>query len=303
MPFRNYMSKEEMASVISALEQALYMHEQWTNHLYSSLICRLPPDERDLVEAPHHRCPFGQWYYAHVKLAGPLSQHPGFVALSAEYEQLHRIAARMLITSQVSAKSITVREYDGFVNTMGRLRSEILDLKHEFDEALTNLDPLTGAMSRIGMFTKLRTEQQMVKRNLHPCTIAMMDLDLFKDVNDQYGHQVGDIVLTETVRYAMTHLRPYDEFFRYGGEEFLLCAPGTNLETGYDVIERLCEGLAATPIDVGDGRMLRVTASFGVTLLDPDVPVEESIARADQALYKAKASGRNQARMWDPSIA
>lgn len=101
----------------------------------------------------------------------------------------------------------------------------------------------------------------------------------------------------------MTHLRPYDEFFRYGGEEFLLCAPGTDMETEYDAVERLCEGLAATPIDVGEGQVLRMTASFGVTLLDPDVPVEESITRADQALYKAKASGRNQARIWAPSIA
>lgn len=303
MPFRNYMSKEEMASAISALEQALYMHEQWCNHLYCSLICRLPPDERDLSEAPHRRCPFGQWYYACAKLTPTLSQHPGFVALSSEHEQLHRIGAHMLITSQVGTEPISVRDYDSFVNAMSRMRGEIIDLRHEFEEALTNLDPLTGATSRIGMLTKLRTEQQMVKRDLHPCTIAMMDLDLFKDVNDRYGHQVGDIVLTETVRYVMTHLRPYDEFFRYGGEEFLLCAPGTDMETGYDAVERLCEGLAATPIDVGEGQVLRMTASFGVTLLDPDVPVEESITRADQALYKAKTSGRNQARIWDPSIA
>lgn len=303
MPFRNYMSKEEMASAISALEQALYMHEQWCNHLYCSLICRLPPDERDLAEAPHRRCPFGQWYYACVKLTPILSQHPGFVALASEHEQLHRIGAQMLITSQVGTEPISVRDYDSFVNATSRMRGEILDLRHEFEEALTNIDPLTGATSRIGMLTRLRTEQQMVKRDLHPCTIAMMDLDLFKDVNDRYGHQVGDIVLTKTVRYVMTHLRPYDVFFRYGGEEFLLCAPGTDMETGYDAVERLCEGLAATPIDVGEGQVLRITASFGVTLLDPDVPVEESITRADQALYKAKASGRNQARIWDPSIA
>jgi len=101
----------------------------------------------------------------------------------------------------------------------------------------------------------------------------------------------------------MTHLRPYDEFFRYGGEEFLLCIPGMNLETGHDAVERVREGLAAITIDVGGGRTVSVTASFGVTLLDADVPVEESISRADKALYRAKAAGRNQALLWDPSMA
>lgn len=268
--------------------------------VYSSLICRLPPDERDLSDSPHRRCPFGQWYYAQQDTN--LSQHPGFVAVASEHEQLHQMAARMLVASLVN-EPIPVRDYEGFVNAATRMRAEMLGLRNELENRIANLDPLTGATSRIGMLTRLRAQQEMVKRDRDSCTIAMMDLDLFKSVNDGYGHQAGDIVLVETVRYMMTHLRPYDEFFRYGGEEFLFCAPGTDLEAGRQAVERLRDGLAAMPIDVGDGRVLRISASFGVTLLDPDVPVEESISRADQALYQAKAAGRNQTRIWDPSIA
>ena len=129
-----------------------------------------------------------------------------------------------------------------------------------------------------------------------------ISLDDCKAVNDAFGHQAGDTVLVEAVRYVLTHLRPYDEFFRYGGEEFLLCISGMNLETGHDAVERVREGLATIAIDVGGGRTVSVTASFGVTLLDADVPVEESIARADQALYRAKDAGRNRTRLWDATM-
>jgi len=299
MPFGAYLSKDDMTAAISALDQALYMHEQWCNGVYCSLICRLPADERDLGELPHRRCPFGQWYYAQQDTA--LGQHPGFLAVATEHEQLHRIGANLLTLSH-AGEPISVRDYDSFVNSMTRLRAEVAGLRHELEDGVTNRDPLTGAASRIGMLTKLRVQQQMVKRELQACTIAMMDLDLFKTVNDTYGHQAGDVVLVEVVRYVLTHLRPYDEFFRYGGEEFLLNIPGMNAQDGYATIERVRHGLEALAIDIGGGHAVSVTASFGMTLLDADVPVEESIARADLALYRAKGAGRNQTELWDPSM-
>lgn len=293
------MSKDEMTSAVAALDQALYVHEKWSESVYCSLICQLAPDERDLADNPHLRCPFGQWYYAQQD--SNLSKHPGFVAVEFEHVQLHRLAA-MLLTASHGGSTISVRDYESFVSAMTRMRTEIISLRHEIVDGLTNLDPLTGATSRIGMLTKLRTQQELVKRELQSCTIAMMDLDHFKDVNDNHGHQAGDSVLVETVHWVLKNLRPYDELFRYGGEEFLLCEPETDLDAGHETIERLRTGIAALPITVNDGPPLRLTASFGITLLDQDVPVEESIARADRALYRAKAAGRNQTHIWDPSL-
>jgi diguanylate cyclase (GGDEF)-like protein len=297
MPFERHISRVEMSAAIAALEQAAYLHEQWSNAVYASLVCRLPPDERDLADEPHRRCPFGQWYYAQQNTH--LSAHAGFVAVSTEHEDLHRRAARLLRLSQ-AGEPIPVREYDAYVNAMSRLRSEIASLRHELSAALTTRDPLTGAASRLAMLSDLRIQQELVKRDVQPCTIAMMDLDLFKDVNDRYGHQAGDLVLTETVRHVLGRLRPYDELYRYGGEEFLVCTPGSDLATGLAAVERLREEIAGMTVDVGDGTPIRLTASFGVTLLDADVPVEESIARADKALYDAKSAGRNQSCVWRP---
>lgn len=130
----------------------------------------------------------------------------------------------------------------------------------------------------------------------------MMDLDRFKATNDLYGHAAGDRVLAETAKYLITHLRPYDKVFRYGGEEFLLCLPYIELAHGYDRVQSLSEGLAALEIDIGQGEPIRTSASFGVTLLDPAVPVEVAIDRADKAMYAAKAAGRNCVRVWESAM-
>lgn len=100
----------------------------------------------------------------------------------------------------------------------------------------------------------------------------------------------------------MAQLRPYDMLFRYGGEEFLICTPDADLKSGYEAVERLRDGLAAIPFETDSGSSFQVTASFGVTLLDPDVSVEQSIARADKALLAAKSAGRNRVVVWDPSM-
>jgi diguanylate cyclase (GGDEF)-like protein len=130
-----------------------------------------------------------------------------------------------------------------------------------------------------------------------------MDIDQLKQINDTHGHPVGDSVLAGTIRYLNDHLRPYDKIYRYGGDEFLIALSGADLATGQKVISRVREGLAKGLLVLGPGGVsMRVTASFGLALLDPGVSVTESIDRADQALLLAKTAGRNRAISWDPSI-
>jgi diguanylate cyclase (GGDEF)-like protein len=96
----------------------------------------------------------------------------------------------------------------------------------------------------------------------------------------------------------MDHLRPYDKVFRYGGEEFVACLQNTSVDLALHVIDRLREGLAKTPIYYNEV-LLQVTASCGIAAIDPEASVEESIERADQAMYTAKVAGRNCSRRWE----
>lgn len=292
------LSDEQMRAALKELEQASYNHDQWAETLYGTLICRLSPDERDISHDAHHVCRFGQWYY---KAGGAaLNQYPGFAEIGLEHERMHQYAASLLRASR-DGVPISIRDFERFVTALKRLHLEISTVQREIEGTLFNLDPLTGTPSRMGMLTKLREQQEFVRRD-HPCAIAMMDLDHFKSINDRYGHLAGDQVLVGFARYVMAHLRPYDKLFRYGGEEFLICLADTDLETGHVIMDRLREELASLPFEANGQGTFHVAVSFGLTLLDPNRPVEQSIDRADKALYAAKASGRNRVVDWDASM-
>lgn len=295
----NEVTRDELQAIVAQLKEALYNHQSWHSALVRTLVCALPGDKRDTSDAAHTECRFGQWYYS----AAPdrLRTHPGFVAMGAEHQRLHHLAM-LLLRAAHAGKPIAALDYDNFSNSLERLRLEISALERELEHTLFTHDSLTGAITRYDILPTLREQQEMVKRHAQACLIAMMDLDNFKAINDVHGHPAGDRVLAASVRYLIKHLRPYDKVFRYGGEEFLLCMPYADVAPGHERVKSLGEGLAALDIDIGERETIRVSASFGMTLLDPDVPVGVSIDRADKALYAAKAAGRNCVRVWDPAM-
>lgn len=288
------VDRQELQAILHQLDQAIYNHEQWAKNLTRSIICRLPYDNRDIADDSHRQCRFGQWYYGSPHLA--LQDHPAFAVIGTEHRRLHQLAGRLLLATANEGLG-SLKDYDNFTNSLDRLQLELHSLKQELEELIYNRDALTGAENRIGMLTRLRELRELVKRDAQKCSIVIMDLDHFKKVNDTYGHPVGDQVLTAWVNYIKQHLRSYDRIYRYGGEEFLLSFPSTNLQAASGIIERLRRGVPA--IDLGtDETPIKVTASFGITMLDPKLSVEESISRADIALYAAKKAGRNRSCIW-----
>jgi diguanylate cyclase len=290
-----FASLEQTQHAMVQLEQAMYNHEQWYRALTRTLVSRLPPDAADVETDAHRRCRFGQWYYSAA--TAPLKEHPGFIALGSEHEQMHRLAAALLVRI-ADDRSVPASDFDRFSNTLERTRLEIQSLHKELDEALHNRDPLTGARNRNTMLTDLREQHALVKRGVQPCTLAMLDLDHFKHVNDTHGHVAGDRVLAATARCLHERLRPYDRLYRFGGEEFLLCLPNTVVVQALEVIERLRQAVAANAVEIEGAPALRVTASFGVAALEDSVQPELCLKRADKALYEAKQAGRNCTRAW-----
>ena len=293
------VNRDELQGVIEQLKEALYNHQQWHGALIRTLVCKLPGDRHDISPLAHTECRFGQWYSG--KAPEKLRSHPGFIALGEEHQRMHHLARLLLIASD-AGNPVATLDFDNFTNALERLRLEILSLERELEDSLFNRDSLTGAITRFGILPTLREQQELVKRHAQLSYITMMDLDNFKAVNDLHGHHAGDCVLSASVRYLIKNLRPYDKVFRYGGEEFLICMPYTDPTPVHDRIDELRKGIAALEIGIDEKEPIHISASFGLTPLDPDIPVEASIDRADKALYAAKSAGRNCVRIWDSSM-
>lgn len=155
-------------------------------------------------------------------------------------------------------------------------------------------DPLTGLLNRRQYETLFRREQERVRRHAGKLSLCVTDLDHFKKINDEHGHDVGDQVLRHISDLFVETLRHTDIVGRFGGEEFILLLPDTDLESAMVVINRLREKLQASPVRA-DGKEIRITATFAVTeVRAEDATIEEVIRRADKALYQGKEAGRNQ---------
>ncbi len=284
----------ELHILISNVDQAIYNHDRWYEALVTTLMCHLPYDEHDVHEEAHLRCRFGQWLYGEGQRL--LNDHASWPAIEGEHRRMHQLAARLLLAA-AEGSTIGVHDYELFTSAVKSLRLEATTLKRELEDLLSHVDPLTGVNSRTGLLTVLRELHALVKRNVMPCSVVMMDLDHFKVINDTYGHQAGDHVLVACARYLMQHLRPYDKVFRYGGEEFAISLQNASPEAALGTIGLLRQGLAKLPVHYND-MLIGVTASFGVAPLSSDFTVEQCLDHADQALYAAKSAGRNNAQLW-----
>jgi len=172
------------------------------------------------------------------------------------------------------------------------------------DLALANrIDGLTQIFNRKHWEECLANEFSRARRYKHELALIMFDLDHFKLLNDTFGHQGGDLVLIEASKVVSAILRSCDLFGRYGGEEFAIILPETDITGACDVAERLRKGLEDLAIEY-QGNNIKFTASVGVAVIDEnDNRYEDLISNADVALYQAKSAGRNCVRLSQELVA
>jgi diguanylate cyclase (GGDEF)-like protein len=154
-------------------------------------------------------------------------------------------------------------------------------------------DSLTGLANRWAFDEELALEWRRAERVGDQLSMVLFDIDDFKAVNDQHGHQIGDEVLRRVGRVIADNVRHVDLAARYGGEEFAVIVPETDLAGALGLAERLRTALASQQIQLPDGGVLSVTASFGTAVKGDLTSGEQLIAAADQALYDAKRTGKN----------
>lgn len=166
---------------------------------------------------------------------------------------------------------------------------------HEAKAALersSRTDPLTGIPNRLDLLDRFATELMRARRHERPLAVIMLDLDDFKQINDAHGHLAGDQVLVAVAQLLRANLRAEDLYARWGGEEFLVVLPESDLAKGSLAAEKLRHLVEDLVVPVG-GATVRVTASFGVAPCRGSDEPDGAIRRADVALYEAKSGGRN----------
>ncbi|MCG8560501.1 MAG: PleD family two-component system response regulator [Hyphomicrobiales bacterium] len=210
--------------------------------------------------------------------------------------------ARLLRGLDMGVNDYLVRPIDKN-EMLARVRTQIKRkryadmLKNRIEESveLAITDGLTGLHNRRYMESHLQTLVDEAVQRGKPLSLMIADIDFFKSVNDTFGHDVGDMVLREFAGRVRTNTRGIDLACRYGGEEFVMVMPDTDLAKAYVVAERLRQCVAGQSFAIdGQNKMLEITASVGVACLEhPDDTPETILKRADQALYCAKKDGRN----------
>lgn len=161
-------------------------------------------------------------------------------------------------------------------------------------EKLAVIDELTGLTNRRDGMSKLESLHEDSERNKRPYCLAMIDIDNFKQINDQYGHHNGDLVLKEFADLTKKLLRLNDVCFRYGGEEFVITLPETELSDGFAVVERLRKTWAKKRVELSDSLQLHSTLSIGITQYDTSrISYKQLLQISDKALYLAKNGGKN----------
>ncbi|MSR15040.1 MAG: GGDEF domain-containing protein [Gammaproteobacteria bacterium] len=160
-------------------------------------------------------------------------------------------------------------------------------------------DPLTQLPNRLAYNERARVELLRARRNHSPLTLAVLDLDRFKQINDTYGHQVGDKVLRHSAALCQRRVRATDLIARFGGEEFVVLFPETPLDRAAEVCEELRGQLGQAAFQY-QGQRVPVTISVGVSGLVESDTLESLFERADRALYQAKNGGRNKVSVADP---
>ncbi len=189
-----------------------------------------------------------------------------------------------------------------FLAHLGSVVSMCLEntLNHERLKRVALTDPLTGIFNRRFFDRRIADEVSRTHRYGQPLTCLFFDLDRFKNINDQLGHQTGDQVLQKVAGIINSHLRRSDIFARYGGEEFVVLLPHTIGNDGREIAERIRKNIAGHNFELPDGNINKITISIGVATLLPGMSGKEETAgpeqlikTADQALLQAKENGRN----------
>ncbi len=217
------------------------------------------------------------------------------------YNRLGQLEGRVIVAHDVTERKNLENELTHANEELKKKLNEIEGLRAELHEQAIR-DPLTGAFNRRFFSESLDKEVARAKRDNSCISIIILDVDHFKKFNDTYGHKCGDLVLQSLVNFLKERTRQGDVVCRYGGEEFVILMPDTDINDAYQRAEALRAEFDSMSLEY-EGLYLRATFSVGVASFPSSAETGESVlSAADQALYKSKENGRNRVTIYSPKM-
>ncbi|KRB79136.1 diguanylate cyclase [Noviherbaspirillum sp. Root189] len=223
----------------------------------------------------------------YAEFRGLLRQIDRITRISDRYQSVS-IAEKLSVTDRYHKQ---LRQLEKIARISDRYQSMMRDLNEALKEASTR-DALTGIGNRRMLMERVKIEVGRAERMERPMTLALLDVDRFKAVNDAHGHEAGDKALIEIARAIESGIRDYDICGRWGGEEFMVIMPEIGATEAAAVVERVRNAIAGLNLVAGD-ISLELSASFGIAERRNGESVSDTIKRADAALFDAKRGGRN----------
>ena len=282
----NYVS----CSKDNEAKNAIIEHLNWIQHI---LVKIKNPEKKVSVEISPQRCLFSKWI-----------ENPESTYFLTEYvkeeiqkihNQVHKLAEEIFYHLQNEEYYQILLKYSYFLKKSEFLVLIIMSQIAEYEMKESIIDPMTKTLNRKNLEKILTNTIETSYYSRQPVTIAMLDIDNFKKINDVYGHQCGDEILKKVANIIKKNIRSSDFLFRYGGEEFLIILTGADEEDGYKVAEKIRKKIEETNFNL-KGKNIKITVSIGLNTIKVNrkkVNLFNFVEKADINLYRAKKEGKN----------
>jgi len=276
---------------ILKLDKAAMAHLEWSHRVLRCVVLHTSPGEDVLAGDAHCLCTFGGWFHQCREHFDNID-----VEVAQSLGERHRLmhdAIRRLCKGVLDGVEVDEAMLSEFEQAQVGMLADLASLKTQYLARSARLDALTGLPLRYGLEEEFNRCRAQARRRGELTVVVMLDADHFKRVNDEHGHAIGDLALQHIARSLQSRCRVDEPLFRYGGEEFLAILQAPSREAAQQGAERLLQALRDTPLQLPDGQVLSLRVSAGLAIATTEETLEDIVGRADQALYVAKAAGRD----------
>jgi diguanylate cyclase (GGDEF)-like protein len=281
----------ETANFVTELDASVEAHMDWTRRVLRCAVLRASPGEDVLAPLSHTLCRFGRWFVQNKAQFEKLGAQ-NTLRIEAIHQAMHD-AIRSICADVLAERPGQSSDLDAFEQTQSELINLLAEFKTQYLANSVRHDPLTGLPLRYGIENEFDLIQQICKRNHFLLYVMMIDVDHFKQINDTYGHPVGDIALRHLAETLKRIKRNNEPLYRFGGEEFLLLMQRKFPDGATLAAQRFVDAVRNSSVPISQGKSITLTVTLGLSRVSDDEDLASAIERADKALYEGKRAGRD----------